>query len=352
MRQFDAVSRPPRSKRGTSPAHTSVQGRQPKRQKRQAKQPYFQPVNSEAPTTSKDTDQTRKSPRGRRPEQREGFVRPEMVASDPELREPSSPRHTPPPQAQTTNSENPDDTADESARRDMSTGRSHPHAIPPSSPALRRPASPNRNRVLEPAPHPGQPDGAQAPTTSSSVVDSGDYLPETGQPKSSLPDPSTPVTPATPIKPDGKGTGSGNGRAGAGNPSVKFIYRVVLTRTPKTLKVRWDPQGRFQDKTLAELMKELPFDKGESQGLIFTIESPCYKIVERIPHDDEDSFASMKREINLEIKEWLTRERRLAGSKALPRLVFDILIERITSNEESKLGEEEEEEEEDFEVEW
>ena len=348
MRQFEAVNRPPRTKRGTSPAHTSAQDRQPKRQKRQAKQPYFEAADSEVPATSMDTDQTRKSPRGRRPEQREGFVSPEMVASGPEPRESSSPRHTSPPEAQTAIFRTPDDSAAESARRDMSTDRSHPHGVPPSSTALRRPALPNLDREAEVPQHSDQPDGVEAPTTSSSVKESGDCLQESGQSKSPLQNPGTPITPANPAKLGGRGTASGSG--GAGNPSVKFIYRVVLTRTPRTLTERWDPQGRFQDKTLAELLEELPFDKGESQGLIFTIESPCVKTVERIPHDDEDGFASMKRYINSGIREWFTRQRRLASGKIPPRLVLDILIERITSDEESKLGEEEEEE--DFELEW
>ena len=348
MRQFEAVNRPPRTKRGTSPAHTSVQDRQPKRQKRQAKQPYFEVASSDMPATSLNTDPIRKSPRGRRLEQREGFMSPEMVASGPELREPSSPRHTSPHEVQTTIFRNPDDTAAEPARRDMSTDRSLPLGGPSSSTALKLPVSPNIGRDAETPQHPDQPDGVQAPTTSSNVGESGDCPRETGQSKSPLPDPSTPVTPTTPSKLGGKGTSSGS--SGAGNPSVKFIYRVVLRRTPRTLTESWDPQDRFQDKTLAELLKELPFDKGESQGLIFTIESACMKTVERIPHDDEDKFASMKRYINLGIREWFKRQRRLASGKPLPRLVVDILIERITSNEESKLGEEEEDE--DFDIEW
>jgi hypothetical protein len=109
---------------------------------------------------------------------------------------------------------------------------------------------------------------------------------------------------------------------------------------------RWTPQGRFQDKTLAELLKELPFPEGESQGLIFTIESSCMKTVERILNDDEDGFASMKRYINMEIREWLARQRQ-QGVQHTPRLVIDILIERMSGDSKREVDVLE-----DLELEW
>jgi hypothetical protein len=117
---------------------------------------------------------------------------------------------------------------------------------------------------------------------------------------------------------------------------VKFNYRVVLSRTPRTVTERWIPQGRFQEKTLAGLLKELPFDGGECQGLIFTIESSCMRTVERIPSDDEDGFESMKRYINMEIREWLVRQRSY-GSYLAPRLVVDIMIERMSDEKKEGL---------------
>jgi hypothetical protein len=128
--------------------------------------------------------------------------------------------------------------------------------------------------------------------------------------------------------------------------SINFIYRVVLSRTPRTVTERWAPQGRFQDKTLAELLKELPFPGEECQGLIFTIVSSCMKTVERIPNGDEDGFASMKRYINMEIREWLARQRRLEVQTA-PRLVVDIIIERMSDEKKQEL-----EGLEDVELEW
>ncbi|KAJ4288230.1 hypothetical protein N0V88_007419 [Collariella sp. IMI 366227] len=114
-----------------------------------------------------------------------------------------------------------------------------------------------------------------------------------------------------------------------GKPSVNFIYRVVLSRTPAALTERWTPRGRFQDKTLAELCRELPFAEADLQGLTFTIDSPCMKTVEHIPPGDEDIFASMKRYINREIRAWIGQQPHASAESAPPRLVLDILIERM-----------------------
>jgi hypothetical protein len=116
------------------------------------------------------------------------------------------------------------------------------------------------------------------------------------------------------------------------------MYRVVLTRKPKTITERWTPRGRFQDKTLVELLKELPFGDEiltsgeESRGLIFTIESECMRTVERLAYDDEGGFASMKRYINMEIREWFARQMR-SGAAGRGRLDVDVLIERIADDE-------------------
>lgn len=146
----------------------------------------------------------------------------------------------------------------------------------------------------------------------------------------------------TPASSTGKlaaaGVGGTSSTTTANKPSVNFSYRVVLTRKPKTITERWSPRGRFQDKTLAELLKELPFGDDllpsgdDSQGLIFTIESECMRTVERLAGDDEEGFASMKRYINMEIREWFARRMR-AGSVGKGRLDVDVLIDRIASDE-------------------
>jgi len=108
-----------------------------------------------------------------------------------------------------------------------------------------------------------------------------------------------------------------------------MIYHVVIARSPIPVIERWHPQGRFQEKTLAELHAELPFFVSIPQGLIFTIESPCLKAVEKVPNGDEDGFASMKRCVNKAIRDWLGRERQKNREGGLPRLVVDVWIERM-----------------------
>ncbi|KAK4450328.1 hypothetical protein QBC34DRAFT_297569 [Podospora aff. communis PSN243] len=129
--------------------------------------------------------------------------------------------------------------------------------------------------------------------------------------------------------------GSRPGTSTGVKPSINFLYRVVLARTPKTITERWNPEGKFQDKTLADLLNELPFQDRDAQGLVFTVESECMKIVERIVNDDEDGFASMKRYINREIKEWFRRQKRVAGGTP-PKLVVDIIIERMGTEKEQE----------------
>lgn len=130
-------------------------------------------------------------------------------------------------------------------------------------------------------------------------------------------------------------------------PSINFLYWVVLSRTPRTITERWSPKGRFQDKTLAELLKELPLhDSKESRGLIFTIESDCMRTVERIANDDEDSFGAMKRQINRGIRDWFHRQRRLGDGAPPPRLVIDIVIEEMVDDSKPEVDVE------DLELEW
>ena len=55
-------------------------------------------------------------------------------------------------------------------------------------------------------------------------------------------------------------------------PSIYTICRIVYSRTPKTVSESWFPRGLFKEKSLKELLKELPV--GESKGLIFTNSLP------------------------------------------------------------------------------
>ena len=141
-----------------------------------------------------------------------------------------------------------------------------------------------------------------------------------------------------PAKPQFERNGSSS--SALPKPSITFLYRVQPspTRPPK----RWYPEGRFQDKSLGELLRELPFE-ADIEGLVFTIPGSDIPIMERIMRDDEDGFESMKRYIALGIRKWLQRQRQPGGGEnKVPRLMVDILIEPIVGDNMQPLEELEE----------
>ena len=133
---------------------------------------------------------------------------------------------------------------------------------------------------------------------------------------------------AEPAKPQVEHKGSSN--TTLPKPAITFFYRVQPSPTrPPTL---WCPEGRFQDKTLGDLLRELPF-KGDVGGLDFTISGSDILVMERIMRDDEDRFESMKRHVELSIRKWLSRQRQLGGGEnKVPRLMMNILIEPTSDN--------------------
>ena len=54
------------------------------------------------------------------------------------------------------------------------------------------------------------------------------------------------------------------------------------------------------------------------------------RTVERIANEDEDGFASMKRYINREVRDWFHRQKgKGQDGGAAPKLAIDILIEQM-----------------------
>ena len=131
---------------------------------------------------------------------------------------------------------------------------------------------------------------------------------------------SLPIPPLVPPQPPATG------------PSIRIIYHVVLSRQPVLVVERWNPQNQL--KTLVDLHAELPFNPPELRGLIFTIDSPCLKMSERISNGDEEVFTSMKRCVNWAIQGWLRQQR--TSDRELQRIVVDIYIERM--REEGSFG--------------
>lgn len=118
-------------------------------------------------------------------------------------------------------------------------------------------------------------------------------------------------------------------------PTVNFVYRIILSRSPVYQSKNWRPDGKFQDKSLKQLLKELPLEKPKE--LIFTLEGPSVKVEEQIDCDDEMGFEAMKRHYNKVIKSSLTNH-----SSSEP-LCLEIEIEPMYGNEPARGGEDEEE---------
>jgi len=68
-------------------------------------------------------------------------------------------------------------------------------------------------------------------------------------------------------------------------PSVKFFYRVVVSSKWRVTK-SWKPRGSFLDKSLSDLLRELPFTDDKFEGLTFVFDNhPYIGMVEYIPKD-------------------------------------------------------------------
>jgi hypothetical protein len=353
MRQFETVNEPLSVKRGPPFAPSVARGRQPKRRKQ-----LGHPIEDNEQSITDYAGQPRISPRKRRAVRRDGFhgldVMNEVIDSaevidlaevidstevidsaqdlDLGLETPNPPQQASSPWSPVITVKS---FADNTTTGIDDSVRPY-HAFDEDDLEL--------SSILRPAPSPSQtpghdssggpdqdqdhPKAAHTAPTPSPITNPGSLQgleQKSEEPKPPLLHPSTSPTP-------GLAGGARNGATSA----IKFNYRVVLSRTPRTVTERWIPEGRFQEKTLAGLLKELPFDGGECQGLIFTVESSCMRTVERILSDDEDGFGSMKRYINMEIRDWLARQRSF-GTHVAPRLVVDIMIERMSDEKKEEL---------------
>jgi hypothetical protein len=192
-----------------------------------------------------------------------------------------------------------------------------PPDMPPTDQTCFSPDSPQPSQAVPVSPS-NTNDGANP---ASHLQGADQFIKPSVEQPSELPSPS--VASSTVDRP-----GSQAGSSNKLRPSVTFKYRVLPALTPRRVAQRWSPRGRFQDKTLAELIKELPFDDAELRGLTFTIECEIMSTVEHILSDDENGFTSMKQYISMEIRKWLMDQQSLVGVKA-PSLVVDMLIEQM-----------------------
>ena len=88
-------------------------------------------------------------------------------------------------------------------------------------------------------------------------------------------------------------------------PSIEFVYSIILSRTPVYKTKGWQPLGRFQEKSIAQLISEAPFSSSSSlsptasiKGISITMEGPGVSMEEQFLLDDESHesrWESLKR---------------------------------------------------------
>jgi len=73
---------------------------------------------------------------------------------------------------------------------------------------------------------------------------------------------------------------------------VRFIYRVISSTMPHNQK-KWQQSGSFREKSLQELLTELPV-KGNLSSLTFKLFGPKIELEEMINNGGELEFEAMK----------------------------------------------------------
>lgn len=78
-------------------------------------------------------------------------------------------------------------------------------------------------------------------------------------------------------------------------PNIDFTYIVILSRTPVYQYKSWTPRGHFLEKSLSELITELPFDNEKGiRGLIIRLQGPGVAAEETLYCDEEAKFDATK----------------------------------------------------------
>ncbi|KAK7229950.1 hypothetical protein V2G26_002120 [Clonostachys chloroleuca] len=116
-------------------------------------------------------------------------------------------------------------------------------------------------------------------------------------------------------------------------------FRAIVSRKPP-VEESWKPNGKFSDKTLAELKKELPFnfDDGDVVGLKFTLKSyEGMRIVETIDHNNRHDLHHLKRVFGERIREAMKEN---TGGDRGP-VTFDMEIETVKCSRARTVGREE-----------
>lgn len=84
-----------------------------------------------------------------------------------------------------------------------------------------------------------------------------------------------------------------------GQARVEFLYRVGYYRYPELQSFSWKPEGSFQNKTLAELVDELPtqLERSQFEYLYFRLTAPKARAEHLVSRGREDHFDALKRHL-------------------------------------------------------
>ena len=108
---------------------------------------------------------------------------------------------------------------------------------------------------------------------------------------------------------------------------ISFNYIVILSRAPIYQYKSWKPRGHFLEKSLSELINELPFENnGGITGLTIRLTSHGVDVKETLERDQDANYNSTKRRFMQTVKSCLKNHNKTKSSGVL---VVDFEIEAV-----------------------
>lgn len=113
--------------------------------------------------------------------------------------------------------------------------------------------------------------------------------------------------------------------------NIEFRYVVILSRTPQYHCKTWTPRGHFLEKSLNDLINEIPFDDDKNiEGLKIRLEGPGAKLEETLKCDEEAKFEITKGGFLKIVKMCLKNHNKMNPGK---KLAMNFEVEAWTENE-------------------
>ncbi|KAK7179075.1 hypothetical protein PSPO01_14858 [Paraphaeosphaeria sporulosa] len=123
---------------------------------------------------------------------------------------------------------------------------------------------------------------------------------------------------------------------------IFFVHRVIFSRTPIYLAKSWHPKGHLLEKSLSELVHELPFKKKEGlRRLIIQLKCSRFVVEENIECGQDASYDSSKEEL-MDIID-LCLQNHLEAKKG-GKLVVNFKIEAVREGTDDDSGDSEDSE--------